>query len=88
MAILIFSIIIYVGFVWLGDVLTFFNSYKTAHVTFFSAQFYLLCIWCSVLIYGFDMILLIMNKEVYTPLSMYFSSIMRRKKDTNDLIFE
>jgi hypothetical protein len=88
LAIVVFSIVIYIGFVWLGDMLTFFNSYKTARMTFNSAHFYLLVVLSSTLIYVFDMTLLILMKEVYTPLSMFFSSIMRRKLEDKDLIFE
>jgi hypothetical protein len=88
MAIVLFSVVIYVGFVWLGDILTFFNSYKTARITFNSLPFYLLVTWCSIIIYVFDMTLLILTKEVYTPLSMFFASIMRRRRDKEELIFE
>lgn len=88
MAIVLFSMVIYVGFVWLGDMLTFFNSYKTARITFNCVHFYLLVAWCAVIIYVFDMSLLILKKEVYTPLSMFFSSIMRRRRENEDLIFE
>lgn len=87
-AILLFSIVIYLGFVWLGDILTFFNSYKSARITFHSVHFYLLVAWCSIIIYVFDMSLLILMKEVYTPLSMFFASIMRRKRNKEELIFE
>ena len=32
----------------------------------------------SVLVYIFDMTLLILDKEVYTPLNIFFASIVRR----------
>lgn len=84
MAIILFSVVIYLLFVWLGDMLTFFNSYKAAGVTFQSCHFYLLVLFFTVLVYVFDMALLIVRKELFTPLNTFFSSIMRRGKQTKD----
>lgn len=83
-----FSVVIYIGFIWLGDILYFFNSFKTAKTIFSSWHFILMVFWSSVMIYAFDMILLILDKELYTPLSTFFSSILRRRKEHEELIFE
>lgn len=88
MGIVIFSLVIYLGFIWMGDMMTFFHSYKTAKITFESVHFFVLCLWCGMIIYVADMTLLILSKEVYTPLSMFFSSIIRRKRDHDDLVFK
>ena len=84
MAIIVFSIVIYIMFVLLGDIMTFFNSYKTASITFGSCQFYLLVLFFTVIVYIFDMTLLVVTKEVFTPLSIFFSSIMRRRSHKRD----
>lgn len=88
LGIVVFSVVIYIGFIWLGDFLFFFNSFKTARSVFSSWQFLLTVFWSSVMIYAFDMILLILDKELYTPLSTFFSSIVRRRKEHEEQIFE
>lgn len=88
MAIALMSIGIYVLFVWFGDMLTFFNSYKTAKMTITSVQSYLCVAFFSIIVYMFDMALLIARKEMCTSLGTFFKSIVRRKKEEDSIIFK
>ena len=87
LAILLFSLFIYIGFVLLGDNLAFFNSYQTASIVFSSFTFYLIVLLISVTVMLYDMHVLILRKEIFTPMSMFFSSIVRRKKEAEGETF-
>ena len=86
-AILLFSLLIYIGFVLLGDNLAFFNSYQTASIVLTSYTFYLIVLLISVTVMLFDMHVLILRKEIFTPMSMFFSSIIRRNKEGENETF-
>jgi hypothetical protein len=42
--------------------------------------------FCAV-VYTYDMSIMILKKEVFTPLSTFFNSIVRREKETDENLF-
>jgi len=87
-ALLVLSVLIYLGFVWLGDGLSFFKSFKTANAVFLSPQFYLLVLLTSIVSWIFDMHSLILKKEIFTPMSIFFNSIIRRHREKDTGLFK
>ena len=88
MAIILFSCVIYLAFVYFGDMLTFFNSYKTAVMVLYTPQFYLCIAFFVVVTFVIDMTTLVLKKEAFTPLRLFFSSIIRRHKEKEPHIFK
>lgn len=78
LALFLFSIVIYVIFMFVGDFLKFFKSYKTVLTIIQSTHFYLMVILFSGIVIFFDLTLLSLKKELSTPLSYFYYSILRR----------
>ena len=88
-AILIFSVGIYVLFVFVGDSLpNMFKSYSTLKSLVSSPIFYFLVAFFAVLVIYLDYISLIYEKEFSTPMRILFNSVMRRQQDNDPKIFE
>ena len=87
-AILVFSVGIYLLFAYVGDKFTFFKSYNTVSSIYTSSLFYLIIGFFSILIVYLDYLSLIWEKEVSTPMRILYNSIARRKQDNDPKIFE
>ena len=86
--ILVFSVGIYVGFVFLGDKLPAFKSYNTVDSIKNSPLFYMLLAFFTILVVYIDYISLIAEKEFSTPMRIFFNSIIRREQDHDPKMFE
>lgn len=82
-----FSLLLYLLFLIIGNNLKSFKSYRT--------PFKVLGVWGFYLTFGFflgvtilyDMSIMSIKKEFFTPLSTYFNSIVRRDKETDESLF-
>lgn len=89
LSIVIFSIGIYLLFVWLGDMLpSMFKSFNTIHSIVTSPLAFLLLGFFSIFIVYVDYMQLIWEKEVSTPMRILFNSAKRRNQDADSRIFE
>jgi phospholipid-translocating P-type ATPase (flippase) len=86
-SIVLLSIAIYIGFTFLGDVLSFFNSNHTVMTMYSSWHFYLLQLLFIIAAYLYDQLVLIWEKELHTPLSILYRSIRLRHNDEADVYF-
>lgn len=86
-AILVFSIFIYIIFLFLSYSVPSFRTYRTSLVVFGSWFFYLTVLFFCACVYIWDTFFMILNKEIFTPLITLFTSIIRRDKDTDENLF-
>ena len=87
-SIVVCSLFIYIGFTFVGDYLSFFNSNHTVLTMYKSWQFYLLNFLFIVSAYLYDQIVLIWEKELHTPLSILYRSIRLRYQAEAEHYFE
>lgn len=87
-SIIVLSVFIYLAFTFTGEYLNFFNSNHTVMTLYQSPHFYLLQFFFLVLVYLYDQIVLIWEKETRTPLSILYRSIRLRYKDAAEDYFE
>ena len=64
-----------------------FRTYRTAAVVLRSWAFYFTIIFFCACVYIWDTFFMILNKEIFTPLSTLFASIIRRDKETDEALF-
>lgn len=50
-------------------------------------SYYFTVAFFCVVIYVYDMTIMVVTKEVFTPLSTFFNSIVRREKETDESVF-
>lgn len=88
-SILVFSIGIYIFFVWVGDMMpSLFKSFNTVYTLVTSPTVFLLLAWFAIFIVYFDYMQLIWEKEFSTPMRILFNSAMRRNQDQDSAVFE
>ena len=83
----VFSILIYIIFLLVGNNLTSFKSYRTPGKVLKVWGYYLTVLFFCIVIYVYDMSIMIITKEFITPLSTLFNSIVRREKETDESLF-
>ena len=87
-SILLLSIVIYVAFMFGGDVLTFFNSNRTVVELYITPHFYMLNLLFFIAAFLYDQLVLIWEKETETPLSILYRSIKVRYRDVAEEYYE
>ena len=88
LSLVLFSLLLYLGFTFVGDVLSFFNSNYTVMTMYKSWHFYLLQLLLVITAYLYDQCCLIWEKETDTPLSILYNSIRKRFKEKSEEYFE
>ncbi len=65
-----------------------FKSYRTSRVALRIWIFYFsIFFFCSV-VYVYDMTILVVEKEIFTPMYYFFNSVIRRNKEKDEEIFK
>lgn len=77
-AIVVFSIGLYVAYFWIADNVWWFLIYKTANVIMRSPLFYLIVLLLIGLSIIFDMLYIVIVREWQTPIYMLFRSLFNR----------
>lgn len=81
-SVLLFSIFIYIAYFFIADMIPVFYIYKTAHALLTSPIFYLNLILIIGVACMFDILVLLLERELRTPLYLLFKSLMQ--KDYNE----
>lgn len=88
-SILVFSVGIYILFVWVGDMFpSLFKSFNTVYMIVTSPLAFLLLGFFAIFIVYVDYLQLIWEKEISTPMRIYFNSAKRRNQDHDPKTFE
>lgn len=80
--------VMYIIFLLVTDNSSRFASYRTAGDTILSYKFFLIVIICMAVVYIIDIVTLILRKEIWTPLSYYFNSILGKGRENEGKVFE
>ena len=86
-SIILLSVVIYVGFTFVGEFLSFFNSNHTVFLLYTTPHFWLLQGLFLCTSYLYDQCVLIYEKEYKTPLSILYRSIRKRYSDSSEEYF-
>lgn len=87
-AILFLSLGLYVAFAFFGDKLHMFKSFNTVASITDGYLVWFIIAFFSCLAFYIDYFSLIFEKEVMTPMRIYFTSIMRKNKENDPNMFE
>ena len=79
LSVFIFSIVLYIIYFFVADFINVFYIYKTAKAICFSPIFYLTLILMIGAAIMFDLFILVIEREVRTPIYLLFKSLMERK---------
>ena len=82
------QIVMYIIFLAVSDQNSNFATFRTASETASSFKFYIILLLCLGIIVITDVINLILRKEIWTPLSLFFTSIINKGRDNEYKVFE
>lgn len=83
-----FTITAYVVFLILVDSSVLFQGYKTAGTGLLNWKFFQILLLCLVLIFVVELLFALLNKEIWTTLSTYYISIIKKGRETESKLFE
>lgn len=87
-SVLLFSIGIYLIYFFVADFISVFYIYKTALAIITSPIFYCYVILIIGLAIVFDIMILVLEREIRTPIYLLFKSLMNKEKREKDEIYE
>lgn len=79
-SVILFSIILYIGYFFIADLISVFLIYKTAMAIISSGYFYLSLLLILGILFMIDLFLLSIDREINTPLYILFKSLIKKKK--------
>jgi len=83
-SVILFSIVLYVAYFFIADLISVFLIYKTAMAIVSSGYFYLILLLVLGLLFMIDLFILTLDREVNTPLYILFKSLIMKKKPVNE----
>lgn len=78
-SVLVFSLGIYIAYIFISNQISNFYVYKTARALLTSLLFYLVVFLISGVAIIFDVFILVMEREIKTPLYLMFKSLLQKK---------
>jgi len=83
-----FTVVVYIIFIIVVDSSAMFQGYKTAGTGLLNFKFFLILVFCLAVILVIETLTLILSKEIWTPLSTYYISIIQKGRENEVRLFE